>query len=276
MTILTRPGSNGSGPEPDLSHPQRQSGVLPMEKRNRGPTVERRTVLFWSVGLLIPACSGARAPRQDPYPAADRAWPEVVEHHPDPELPVEAPEPAVAEPEPQTPVEKPLEILSRQEWATEPPNQARVLALGDVKWITIHHEGAPVTRSEISRSETAQLLDRLRSYHVQARGWADIGYHYIIDPAGRVWEGRPASLRGAHVRDHNENNLGVMLLGNFELQSPSQAQLETLPRLVRKLRWDHGVPERAMKSHREWVATACPGKHLQPRFEAMRSEGAFA
>ncbi|MEE8105038.1 MAG: peptidoglycan recognition family protein [Planctomycetota bacterium] len=251
-----------------------------MEKRTRESTIERRTVLFWSVGLLIPACSGARAPRQDPYPAAERAWPEVVEHGSEPEPGTEpaseAAEPVVAETESQPPVEKPLEILSRQLWATEPADTARAAELGDVRWITIHHEGAPVTRSAMSREETGQLLDRLRSYHVQARGWADIGYHYIIDPAGRVWEGRPASLRGAHVRDHNENNLGVMLLGNFELQSPSQAQLETLPRLVRRLRWDHGVPERAIKSHREWVATACPGEHLQPRFEAMRSEGAFA
>jgi len=250
-----------------------------METRDRETTIDRRTVLFWSVGLLIPACSGARAARKDPYPPAKRAWPEVVKHNPDPEQgtePVPESEPAVAETEPQPPVEKPLKILSRQLWATEPPDRTRAAVLGDVKWITIHHEGAPVTRGDMSFNETAQLLDRLRSYHVQARGWADIGYHYVIDRAGRVWEARPADLRGAHVRDHNENNLGVMLLGNFELQSPSKAQLETLPRLVRRLRWDHGVPERAVKSHREWVATACPGKNLQPRFAAMRSEGAFA
>ena len=68
-----------------------------METRDREPSIDRRTVLFWSVGLLIPACSGARAPRKDPYPAANRAWPEVVERNPDPAQgtePVPEPEPA--------------------------------------------------------------------------------------------------------------------------------------------------------------------------------------
>ena len=81
-----------------------------MEIRDRDPTIDRRTVLFWSIGLLIPACSGARTPRKDPYPAAKRAWPEVVEHSADPTPepePVPESEPAVAETESKPPVEKP-------------------------------------------------------------------------------------------------------------------------------------------------------------------------
>ncbi len=144
-----------------------------------------------------------------------------------------------------------------------------------VRYITVHHSAGPVFEA-VDYRRTAERLESIRRYHRDDREWGDIGYHYAIDRAGRIWECRILRWQGAHVKDHNENNLGVMLLGNFELQSPSKAQLETLPRLVRKLRWDHGVPERALKSHREWVATACPGKHLQPRFAAMRSEGAFA
>jgi hypothetical protein len=148
--------------------------------------------------------------------------------------------------------------------------------MGSVKRITVHHEGAPIARWATGRAQTAEILRGVHRYHTQERGWADIGYHFVVDRGGRVWEGRPAALQGAHVRDRNPNNLGVMVLGNFDRQQPSDAQLMGLARLVRALRRKHGVAEREIRSHQEWLVTSCPGRHLQPRFASMRSNRLFA
>lgn len=178
------------------------------------------------------------------------------------------------EPEPKTRNE-PGAVLPRGLWAKEPMDPARADLMNGVGRITIHHEGSPRPRTLTGLDETAELLDSIRKYHVHGLGWADLGYHYVIDRAGRVWEGRPITFQGAHVRDHNAHNIGVMVLGNFEIQRPSEKQVERLARFTRELRTRHGIAIEEVKSHREWAATACPGRHLQPQFAAMRANGAI-
>jgi N-acetyl-anhydromuramyl-L-alanine amidase AmpD len=101
----------------------------------------------------------------------------------------------------------------------------------------------------------------------------DIGYHFIIDRAGRIWEGRPLIYQGAHVKDENEHNLGIMTLGNFDRQSPTTAQLMTLQHMLAYLRHQYSVPVSKVYTHQELNPTACPGLHLQPRIVAMRKNG---
>ena len=61
--------------------------------------------------------------------------------------------------------------------------------------------------------------------HQQTNHWADIGYHYVIDRQGRIWEGRELSWKGAHAgnKQANENNVGIALIGNFENVEPPAA-----------------------------------------------------
>jgi hypothetical protein len=103
------------------------------------------------------------------------------------------------------------------------------------------------------------------------RRWADIGYHYVIDPAGRVWEGRPTRLQGAHVKDHNENNLGIVVLGNFEEQRPTPEALRALDAFVAQQMQRLAVPISEVWTHRELMPTACPGRNLQSYMAATRS-----
>ena len=123
-------------------------------------------------------------------------------------------------------------------------------------------------------SATADRIERVRRAHLD-RGWGDIGYHYIIDRGGRIWEARSVVYQGAHVKDHNEHNIGVMVLGNFDLQQPSDAQLTTLQTLIKALREKYSVPITKLHTHQELMPTACPGKNLQPRVASLRSNGAF-
>lgn len=141
--------------------------------------------------------------------------------------------------------------------------------------ITVHHEGhTPVWFTDV-RSTQARL-DQVRNIHTRDRRWGDIGYHYIIDRAGRVIEGRNIAYQGAHVSGQNPHNIGVMLLGNFEKQSPSQVQFNSLQSTLRYLMARHHVPVSRVYTHRELGPTACPGRNLQPRVASLRASGILA
>jgi hypothetical protein len=141
-----------------------------------------------------------------------------------------------------------------------------------VSRITIHHDGMNVFTST-QGSAAAARLEQIRLAHVRGRGWADIGYHYIIDPAGRVWEGRSVQYQGAHVENNNENNLGIMCMGNFDQQTPSTAQLATLDGFLAAQMRLYRVPIARVYTHQELKATACPGRALQKYMVRSRSRG---
>lgn len=143
--------------------------------------------------------------------------------------------------------------------------------MNGVRRITVHHS-AMDNSSLRSQADAAAHLESIRSTHVR-NGWADIGYHYAIDPQGRVWECRPSWKQGAHVKDQNENNLGIMLMGNFEHQRPTPQSLDSLQRLLVTQMRTHRVPISRVYTHREIGRSACPGRSLQGNMVAMRSRG---
>ncbi len=79
--------------------------------------------------------------------------------------------------------------------------------------------------------------------------------------------------QGAHVKDHNLANIGVVALGNFDRQQPTQAQLNTVQQLLGELMDRYGVPISRVHTHQEWVPTACPGRHLQEYINTSRQLG---
>lgn len=141
--------------------------------------------------------------------------------------------------------------------------------MNGVSKITIHHEGWTAVNFT-SKSTTAERIEKIRKYHTGEKRWGDIGYHYIVDRAGRVWEGRPIQYQGAHVSKNNENNVGILVLGNFEKQSPSSDQLKGLYSTVDALAGKYKVKTSLVRSHREINPTTCPGKNLQNKMNALR------
>lgn len=165
----------------------------------------------------------------------------------------------------------PAGIIPRSRWATQGPNPALANRMGRVQRITVHHDAiGPFT--DTSSTAAAGRLESIRRSHV-SNEWADIGYHYAIDPAGRVWEGRPLSLQGAHVKDQNPGNLGIVVLGNYELQRPTPQAMRALDTLLASEMRRHGVPLREVRTHREMAPTACPGRHLQGYMDTTRARG---
>ena len=138
--------------------------------------------------------------------------------------------------------------------------------------ITIHHDGLAKPLARSSESASKARLDLIRRAHV-GKGWSDIGYHFAIDRGGRVWQCRPLAWEGAHVRSHNPGNIGILVMGNFEVERPTRQQLAALNSFVNMTRRSYGIPVANVRTHREWqgAATSCPGKYLQPKVRDMRS-----
>jgi len=145
-----------------------------------------------------------------------------------------------------------------------------------VKHITVHHDGmTPFLANDENSSKVR--IEKIRNAH-RGKGWGDIGYHFVIDREGRVWEGRPINWQGAHVGNRNEGNLGICCLGNFDEQAPTAAQMAALERQLKILMTMYGVPRSRVKTHQEWpgAKTACPGKSLQAQMISMRKGSRLA
>ena len=132
-------------------------------------------------------------------------------------------------------------VIPRAWWTRSGPIRSKVNPMNGISRITVHHEGNKLIWFTDERS-TREHMEQVRTVHVRDRKWGDIGYHYVIDRAGRVIEGRPIAYQGAHVSNQNEHNVGVMLLGNFEQQSPAPAQLGSLQATLRHLMALYHVP----------------------------------
>ena len=118
--------------------------------------------------------------------------------------------------------------LPRREWGASEDVKLTV-ALGTPRRITVHHSGGGVF-SAIDRIAVGRAIRGIQDTHIAANGWDDIGYHFIIDSAGRAWEGRHLDRIGAHAgsRELNMGNIGILVLGNFDLQQPTSWQLQRL------------------------------------------------
>lgn len=163
-------------------------------------------------------------------------------------------------------------VISRSTWTRATPKTWDTNPMNGIKRITVHHDGmSPFTST--SQSAAAQRLESIRGSHVSSRGWADIGYHFVVDPGGRVWEARPVALQGAHVKYNNEHNLGIMVMGNYDKQTPTNAASTTLDDFVGAMMRQYRVPVSRVYTHQEIRPTACPGKSLQRVMESTRSRG---
>ena len=197
----------------------------------------------------------------------DPVWPELKDATPT----TTKPKPAIAAVK--TPKSKDLAfVVDRDSWcpSSGSPSVPLLNPMLPVKYITVHHDGMSPFLAKDERS-SASRVELIRTGH-RGKGWGDIGYHYVVDRGGRVWEGRDMKYQGAHVKECNEGNLGICCLGNFDEQSPSDEQVAALEKLLNVLMNKYGVSVSRVKTHQEWASarTACPGRSLQAEMRQMR------
>ena len=232
----------------------------------------RRHVMLSGLTLAAAGCVGRAAREGQPMARVKPLWPSNPEPVPAAARRTPLPEVRPAPARTTATAAKSIggvAVLARRSWTRHGLASRNVRAMDGVRQITIHHEGwKPVTFSDAPT--TFDRIEQIRQIHTRDRGWSDIGYHYIIDLAGRVIEGRSDAYQGAHVSQNNPHNLGVMVLGNFERQEPTAEQLASLSRFTKALAASHRVGATAVRTHREFKPTQCPGRYLQAAVEQLR------
>lgn len=164
-----------------------------------------------------------------------------------------------------------VRVIPRDRWNARAPDTRSMTRMSAIHRITIHHS-ANLTRQRNERAVVA-ALQAIQRYHMDERKWSDVAYHYLIDPAGRVWQGRETNWQGAHSgRENNPGNLGICLLGNFlrKQQEPTEAQTRALEGLLHRLLDHHGLNAQAIRTHSELKTTSCPGENLQAVVDRLR------
>ncbi len=125
--------------------------------------------------------------------------------------------------------------------------------------ITIHHAGETWEGGR----DPADFVRAMQSWGQRDRGWPDLPYHFLIAPDGRIFEGRPLEYEPESNTDYVlAGHVGVELMGNFEVQRPSEHQLRSCVALVAWLCASQGISTQAIEGHCDAAPgqTACPGR----------------
>jgi len=162
----------------------------------------------------------------------------------------------------------PFPLIRRAEWQAAPPKEP--YTPHQPRYFTLHHTQGnyPATREAAFRE-----IQFIQDYHQNAKGWIDIGYHFLIDPLGNIYEGRPIKVQGAHVLSHNESNIGISIMGNYHApanNSFTDASRDSFVAVGRYLKDTYEVQVSSFYAHREIGNTDCPGDDLYARKGELR------
>ncbi|TYL52049.1 hypothetical protein FXB39_06505 [Nocardioides sp. BGMRC 2183] len=187
------------------------------------------------------------------------------------------------------PTPKP-KIFSRQQWgADERLRDRSSLRYYEVHAGFVHHT---VNANDYTRAQVPGIIRGIYAYHTRSRGWSDIGYNFLVDRFGRVWEGRYGGVDrpvvGAHTLGYNDDAFAMSAIGNFETARPSSAMVQAYGRLMAWKLSLHGVSAAssrqsvagrsfaAINGHRDAGSTACPGRYLYNKIGRIRAIAAEA
>lgn len=125
----------------------------------------------------------------------------------------------------------PFGINTRASWGARSATSGSSASRLDLA--VVHHTA---TSNSYSSADVPGILRSIQAFHMDANGWSDIGYNFLIDRFGRTWEGRAGGMGnpviGAHAAGFNTGSVGVSLIGNFVGASPTASALEATSRVI--------------------------------------------
>jgi hypothetical protein len=181
------------------------------------------------------------------------------------------------------------QVIPRASWgADEAIVRAKPQYANALAFAVVHHTAG---QSPATPQESAAIVRAIQAYHVKGNGWNDIGYNFLVDPFGQVFEGRGGGVDravvGAHAEGFNTGSVGIALLGTYEGGEPSEAAKASVAALIAwrfdlahidplsfvshlsagNSRFARGVPVSlaAVSGHRDTGFTSCPGNALYAR-----------
>jgi len=159
-------------------------------------------------------------------------------------------------------------VVPREEWGARAAQTSRMVP-HTISRLTVHHAG-----SQSGTTGPAQIRG-WQNWHMSGQGWADLAYHVIIGIDGTVYEGRDPAYRGDTGTTYDTTgHFLVVVEGNFDVDRPTAAQLESLTAVLAWAAEHYGVPASAIAGHGDYAATACPGANLEGRIRSGELETA--
>jgi hypothetical protein len=178
-------------------------------------------------------------------------------------------------------------IFTRKDWGADEKLRDGTPRYGEIHAGFVHHT---VNANNYSREDVPRIIRGIYAYHTQSRGWSDVGYNFLVDRFGQIWEGRAGGIDrpviGAHTLGYNEYSFAMSAIGNFEEVRPSEAVIDAYAALMAWKLSLHGVAAddtsqrvgrstfQAINGHRDAGSTACPGRYLYERLADIRSRAA--
>jgi len=164
-------------------------------------------------------------------------------------------------------------VVSREEWGAQ-PSKYTYSNHPYIDKLTLHHAACcSANNLEEGKSQVLWIQD----FHQNGRGWNDIGYHFLVDRAGNIYQGRPETVIGAHVGGANTGNIGVCLLGCYHPPETNCFEFmsdESKDAIVRLFGWLSDAYEQnpsILLGHRDYFGTtACPGDNVWYRLPLLR------
>lgn len=180
-------------------------------------------------------------------------------------------------------------LRTRREWGAD-PFRGTPIALNrpDYRYMTLHHTAG---FGATTLAEGLDQVKRIQDFHQNGRGWSDIGYQFLMDQEGRLYQGRPfinpsvpftlgpPLAHGAHVGGANTGNIGVSLMGCYHPPEGSTCRDEMTPAAIDSLLVTfgflaerYGVSPELMRGHRDFSSTACPGDNNYIQLSSFRDQ----
>lgn len=192
-------------------------------------------------------------------------------------------------------------VTSRAGWGADEsisPDPSEYNA--DVKAVFVHHTAGS---NDYSCADSASVVRGIYAYHVQTNGWNDIGYNFLVDKCGTIFEGRKGGVDqpvlGAHTYGWNRESTGISVLGEYTSAGASNAALESVSRIAAWKLGQYGVDPTStvqlkagatqknlagtsftsgesytfnrISGHRDGYATECPGNSLYAQLPTIRA-----
>ena len=192
-----------------------------------------------------------------------------------------------------------VRVITRSEWGGDSVPPRGPAEYGSVEVAFVHHT---VTANTYAPEDSAAIVLGIARYHRDSNGWNDLGYNFLVDKYGQVFEGRAggidAPVIGAQAQGYNSVSTGVACLGTFSEVAQSEPGMEALARLIGWKLTLHGVPVQGqvtvtsaggesnryragtpvtlerISGHRDGDATSCPGEVLYGQLADLRARAA--
>ncbi|MCD7441706.1 N-acetylmuramoyl-L-alanine amidase [Streptomyces lincolnensis] len=189
-------------------------------------------------------------------------------------------------------------IVTRRGWgANEKLRERKFVYTKKVKAAFVHHTASG---NGYRCAQAPSVIRGIYRYHVKSMGWRDIGYNFLVDKCGNIYEGRAGGVAkpvlGAHTLGFNTNSMGIAVLGSHGATKPPAATVKAIARLTAWKLGLHGANPRGktylksgggnlyrkgknvrlnvISGHRDGFATECPGWQLYRKLDTTRTKAA--